>query len=486
MSEPTIKTDELSQSIPGDPPAANGAVSAATQAQDTGTDTSGASLASPPASSPDTVAHEAQDAAAEAAVIEVSTGQTNPGKRLFTWLYGPEVAILLILVGAPLLWGLLGVRPSGELQIVASHQSLASADDGTTPAPDPYNQAPWVLTGRVFDRDGQPVPDAVVWAIISDEAGHQHARHIPNTDKAGKFASDPIPAALALHGPPQTVKQAKIYALQQDKGWFGRRVVKHGETLLELGQNTQWLIQGAVTYVVFILAWFGASIFIAFMSDTFPKRVYYALLILAFGFTILMGGFLAMAQIQLGTTMTRHEAINLGIAHIFKGSYIKDHEPEQLISLTVPPMRKSPASVLPVQDPNATGQAPTPKAEDTGKGRPDEPDVVRGFGAPLWVLLLAVVGSGLFTMSLIVNEIQNPPDFSDPDRSMLRGRIENIVEHQFFILFAPLGGLFLYQLLLLAGSASQHVSVGIAALGAGAMLNLLLAKAIKVVQESLK
>jgi hypothetical protein len=44
----------------------------------------------------------------------------------------------------------------------------------------------------------------------------------------------------------------------------------------------------------------------------------------------------------------------------------------------------------------------------------------------------------------------------------------------------------MYQLLLLTGSAAQHVSVGIAALGAGAMLNLLLAKAITMVQESLK
>jgi len=432
------------------------------------------------------VAHEAQDTAAEAAVIEVSTGQTNAGKRPFTWLYGPEVAILLILVGAPLLWGLLGVRPSGALQIVASHQSLASADDGKTPAPDPDNQAPWVLTGRVFDRDGQPVPDAVVWAIISDAAEHQHARQIPNTDQEGKFTSAPIPASLALHGPPQTLKQATIYAQKQVKGWFGRSVVKRGETLLELSENNTWLIQEAVTYVVFILAWFGASICIAFMSDAFPKRVYYELLILAFGFTVLMGGLLALAQIQLTTTITKREAFNLGIAHIFKGTYVKSQEPEELISLTAPPVRKLPTPATPVQDPNATSKAPTPKAADTSTGRPADPEVVQGFGAPLWVLLLAVVGAGLFTVALIVNEIQNPPDFSDPDRSKLRGRIENIVEHQFFILFAPLGGLFMYQLLLLTGSAAQHVSVGIAALGAGAMLNLLLAKAITMVQESLK
>src|SRR5262249_60575747 len=155
------------------------------------------------------------------------------------------------------------------------------------------------------------------------------------------------------------------------------------ETLLELSENTHWLIHGAVTYVIFLLAWFGASIFIAFMNDAFPKRVYYESLILAFGFTVLMGGFLALAQIQLSTTTTKHTALNLGIAHIFKGTYVKDQTPEQLISLTAPPVRRAHTPVPPVQDPGATSNAPIPKAENTGKGRPDEPKVVQGFAAPL-------------------------------------------------------------------------------------------------------
>jgi len=182
MSEPTIRTDELPQSMPGDPPSANGEVSAGAQAQGTGTDTSGASLPSPPASSLNPDAHEAQDAAEEAAVPEVVIRQTDVGSRPFAWLYGPEVMILLILVGAPLLWGLFGGSPSGALQIVASHQRLDSADDGKTPAPGTGSHTPWTLTGRVFDQDGQPVPDAVVWAIISDDGGHQHAPWITSLD----------------------------------------------------------------------------------------------------------------------------------------------------------------------------------------------------------------------------------------------------------------------------------------------------------------
>src|SRR5215471_17903546 len=85
MSEPTIKTDELPQSMPGDPPSANGEVSAGAPAQGTGTETSGASLPSPPASTLNLDAHEAQDAAAEAALPEVVTSQTHVGSRPFTW-----------------------------------------------------------------------------------------------------------------------------------------------------------------------------------------------------------------------------------------------------------------------------------------------------------------------------------------------------------------------------------------------------------------
>jgi hypothetical protein len=39
----------------------------------------------------------------------------------------------------------------------------------------------------------------------------------------------------------------------------------------------------------------------------------------------------------------------------------------------------------------------------TENRQPSSP-LVRGFGAPLWVLLLAVVGVGLRTMSIIIND----------------------------------------------------------------------------------
>ena len=94
-----------------------------------------------------------------------------------------------------------------------------------------------------------------------------------------------------------------------------------------------------------------------------------------------------------------------------------------------------------------------------------DPPPVRGFGAPLWVLLLAVLGVGLRTMSIIVNEISHEPDFHDPQA--VRARIELMVRHQFFMLFAPLGAIFVYQFLVMAESASQPSTVALVSLGAG-------------------
>jgi hypothetical protein len=106
---------------------------------------------------------------------------------------------------------------------------------------------------------------------------------------------------------------------------------------------------------------------------------------------------------------------------------------------------------------------------------------VRGFGAPLWVLLLAVLGVGLRTMSIIVNEISHEPDFRDPQA--VRARIELIVRHQFFMLFAPLGAIFVYQFLVMAESASQPSTVALVSLGAGLTLTTLLERALATASQ---
>lgn len=115
-----------------------------------------------------------------------------------------------------------------------------------------------------------------------------------------------------------------------------------------------------------------------------------------------------------------------------------------------------------------------------------------GFWVPLWVLLLSVIGASLFTVLIIVNQIKDRPDFAKLDRTgaaeaqeltKFQKTIKDIVLHQFYMIFSPLGSVFVYQLLVPGDAANQPVTVAIAALGSGPALNIILDKAINKIEE---
>ena len=142
------------------------------------------------------------------------------------------------------------------------------------------------------------------------------------------------------------------------------------------------------------------------------------------------------------------DALSLGFATVFHGTYVDNVSPEWLFSLTAP---------------------------ETGNKA-----LVGGLGAPLWVLLLSVLGSSVFTVSLLVSHITKQIDLTDVDG--IRVHVQEIVKHQFYVLFSPLGAVIVYQLLVIAGAASQTITVAIAAIAAGVGLNGILNKAIRSVE----
>ena len=146
----------------------------------------------------------------------------------------------------------------------------------------------------------------------------------------------------------------------------------------------------------------------------------------------------------------------------------------------------------------------------------------RGFGAPLWVILISVLGSAIFTIQLLVNSLKdsirfddildkkfkdagknngvtcdgqsaaasensNNEDASAPwcIRSYVRKRVKLIIQHQFYILFSPLGAIFVYQVLVSSDSIGHPATVGIAAFSAGFAINNLLRKALSVSEDLL-
>jgi drug/metabolite transporter (DMT)-like permease len=112
--------------------------------------------------------------------------------------------------------------------------------------------------------------------------------------------------------------------------------------------------------------------------------------------------------------------------------------------------------------------------------------MVHSFGAPVWVIFLTVLGAGLLTIILVIQGVSGPPKFEPLDEAEVGQRMRAILEHQFFVLFAPLSGIFIFQLLVIAGAAKEPVTVATVILGAGATLNVLLARAVKSAEQYLQ
>ena len=151
-----------------------------------------------------------------------------------------------------------------------------------------------------------------------------------------------------------------------------------------------------------------------------------------------------------------------------------------------------------------------------------ESPLSRGFGAPLWVILISVLGSAIFTIQLLVNSLKDAIRFDDMlsadfreaatknanscryvaamesakkdnenvsdtvcIRWHVRKRVKMIIQHQFYILFSPLGAIFVYQMLVSSDSIGHPATVGIAAFSAGFAINNLLRKALSVSEDLL-
>jgi hypothetical protein len=159
----------------------------------------------------------------------------------------------------------------------------------------------------------------------------------------------------------------------------------------------------------------------------------------------------ALQDLEWTEKETGAKVISFGFAHAVKGTFIPDHPPEWVLSLT-------PVSNL----------------------KPEQLMSLTGLGAPLWTLLIAVLGASLFTISIVIRAVKEPPDTASP--AAFQNRVQEIVLHQFYVVFAPLGSIFVYQLLLIAGAANRPAVVALAALASGVTLHLLLRRAINAVE----
>jgi hypothetical protein len=312
----------------------------------------------------------------------------------------------------------------------------------------------WNISGRVVHTDdGRPMR-VRVWAVAVDPAGNRFSPPEDITDSAGRFQLEPIPAFLT-----RDTAQANL----------ATEVTVHASTIAAddstrlLGQeNLRLSAAGRVRWtspdpfaLIFIGILFLSTVIIGLVqsgkSDWARRTKYFALVVLSLLFTLTMIVVIAVGLKNVNEDSRAGDVISLGFANIYQGSYVKDVPPEWLLSFTAP-------------EPSALGA------------------VSHGFGVPLWLLLVAVLGSGVYTIALLVKHVNEEPG----DEKEYRARVGNLVSHQFYMLFSPLGAVLIYQLMVAAGSASVQVTVAFVIFAAGVAANALLDQAVKKVQEVLR
>lgn len=342
------------------------------------------------------------------------------------------------------------LSPSGTPDLTPSTESDSSATEPIALVD---------LRGRVIYK-GDPVSNAQVWTIIEYGDGNRDSPSGTTTNQQGEFLIGPIRktrAPISEFLPPdieEVIINSKAQILRENQETI---TVNGEETLFIFGKgDTRRGITPNVGAILFLPAIFLLSLFVPF-SELNALWKYTISIILAFLLTVTMIGVISMGLHSVHTAYDDNELLILGFGSLFQGSYVEGIGNEWLFSLT-----------------------------SNNQWSSQYTNIV-GLGAPLWVILLAVIGAGLLTVSIIVSGITDRPDFdklqkTPPDEDELRKfrqRIEKFVRHQFYILFSPLGAIFIYQLLVAADAARQHVTVAIAALGAGASLNFILSQAIK-------
>jgi hypothetical protein len=388
-----------------------------------------------------------------------------------------------------------------------------------------------VISGRVL-YGGRGFGGATILAVANTRVGNEYSAEGRTRDGANKEGADPGAFELVLARRPtpgikpafyRTITSVTIRASNENNSLDGTEVLA-----VRTDQFQQ--IQFSLAAVAPVVGLFVFGIFWAFRRPGDPKQrrlQYYISVFSAVALTMAMIVIIAISLKNINNRggelggAKRNVVLSLGFAHVFKGSYVRALDPEWLFSFTTyrlkhsrpddddqdpslgrtmvtVPVAPSPDGGVPPAAPpvkvGATAPAgpqgaasPAKPAAESAKAptslpaKPPEPAekpatseelVVQGLGAPLWVLLLSVLGAAVLTISMVVSWVRDPLDFGD--EKSLRQRLESIVRHQFYVIFAPIGSVFVYQTLIVSQAASQPLMVGLAAFGSGMALNRLL------------
>ena len=356
----------------------------------------------------------------------------------------------------------------------------------------PLDANTWSMRGRILN-DGDPVVDARVWAVLDGDGSNEDSPPAVTTNQQGGFKIDSLPRYFGVANTRSTqpttrsdvltdesrfragseskniVREIRVYAkakiqISSDSA-EDTKILKGKEVLTLIGQESKQTVNVTIDQIIFLPTVFLISILIPFLRIS-PQLKYRFSLTLAFLFTVAL--IVAISRGINFVSTSESEILSFGFIHVFQGTYVPGVPAEWLFSFTSP-------------------------GDTINSG---------GFGVPLWVLLLSVIGSSLFTVLIIVSEIKDRPNFKllntdissddklnkqiDEELKKFHAKIEDVVRHQFYMLFSPLGAIFVYQLMVLADAVGQPITVAIAALGAGSSMNIILDKAVTLSKSALE
>ena len=324
----------------------------------------------------------------------------------------------------------------------------------------------WIV-GRII-YEGESPDSGRVWAVLNGKGGEQFATE-PQVTKSGDFRLGPVPEELTAAGGDAVVRAwAVVEPGRTRRFWFDRGPeIREAEARFSVGSGggRPIALPGAQFFSILVL--FGVSLLLALIPVPTSwgwqgqAAKYITAVIIAFFLTFLVLYHLSVGLIRVQEMADTHddEVIQLGFATIFKGTYVEGGQPNWQFSLTGAP---EPSETSPASD-----------SDDVAQGDA----VAKGLGAPLWGLLLSVVGAGLYTISLIVGGIQQQFRTIKPEE--VRKKIQVIVLHEFYVVFAPVGAIIVYQTMVLSGAANEPVTVALALLAAGLGLNVILNVAVE-------
>lgn len=310
----------------------------------------------------------------------------------------------------------------------------------------------WVCT-RVL-VDGYPEDSVQVCAIAHDASGNSFSPQATLTSEDGYADLGPIPMNIGP-GDQHNISLIHISACYSVTGMrpFMKDVVLH----LDTGKPSISTINISARVCLLVGLIFLASILIALVRARWPwilqaEYIISVVLTLLLSVAVILVFTEGARTIHLLEQETGSTSVSMGFVHIVKGSYFPDRNPDEWIVTLTP-----------------------------SEGR------TMGFGAPMWVILVSVIGAVLIAIGSIIDGLTSQSrkntmlhEITGTElEAKIENKVANLVLYQLFILFAPIGAIFLYQMMLLTGTADENLTVGIAALAAGAGLSLLLKKAIK-------